>query len=185
MGGPRSRVRPSPRLHPPLRHLSGAFRPTIGVARSLTALSEVSRHVRLSNLPGMPDDHEQIVVRRNKLRALQDRGAALYPNDFRPDHTAAEVHARFGSTADADFAAASPVVVAGRIMALRDFGKAAFVQLQDRTGRIQVHVRRDRLGDDAFEQYRLLDLGDVVGIAGPPSRPRPGARPGAGATPPL
>jgi len=52
----------------------------------------------------MHDDHEQIVVRRNKLRALRDRGAAPYPNDFRSDHTAAEVHAGFGSTPDADLA---------------------------------------------------------------------------------
>ncbi len=122
----------------------------------------------------MPDDHEQIVVRRNKLHALRERGIAPYPNDFRPDHTAGEVHARCGALAADGLAAAGAVRVAGRIVALRDFGKAAFLQLQDRSGRIQVYVRRDRIGDEAFELYRLLDLGDLIGAAGKPFRTRTG-----------
>jgi lysyl-tRNA synthetase, class II len=122
----------------------------------------------------MPDDHEQIVVRRRKLHAIRERGIAPYPNDFRPDHTAGEVHARFGALAEEALADAGTVRVAGRILAQRDFGKAAFLQLQDRDGRIQVHVRRDKLGDEAFELYRLLDLGDVVGTAGRPFRTRTG-----------
>jgi lysyl-tRNA synthetase class 2 len=122
----------------------------------------------------MPDDHEQIVVRRRKLRALRDRGTAAYPNDFRPDHTAAEVHARFASVS-ADAPADAPVVaLAGRIMALRDFGKAGFLQLQDRSGRLQVHARRDTLGEEVFAVYRMLDLGDIVGITGRPFRTRTG-----------
>jgi lysyl-tRNA synthetase class 2 len=122
----------------------------------------------------MPDDHEQIVVRRKKLSALRERGENPYPNDFRPDHTTADVHARFGDLPEAALADAGPVAVAGRIMALRDFGKAAFLQLQDRAGRLQVHVRRDRLGEAAFERYRLLDLGDVVGARGRVFRTRTG-----------
>jgi lysyl-tRNA synthetase class 2 len=122
----------------------------------------------------MPDDHEQIVVRRKKLSAVRERGIDPYPNDFRPDHTTAEVHARFGTLAEADFDTAPAVSIAGRIMALRDFGKAAFLHIQDRAGRLQVHVRRDRLGDDRFELYRLLDLGDVIGVVGRPFRTRTG-----------
>jgi lysyl-tRNA synthetase class 2 len=122
----------------------------------------------------MPDDHEQIVVRRKKLHALRERGVQPYPNDFRPDHTASEVHAGFGGLAEADLPAAPSVAVAGRIMALRDFGKAGFLQVQDRSGRIQVHARRDRLGDATFETYRLLDLGDVIGVSGRPFRTRTG-----------
>src|SRR5262245_44595290 len=122
----------------------------------------------------MPDDHEQTVVRRGKLHALRELGVAPYPNDFRPDHTAGEVHARFGALNEAELATASEVAVAGRIVAWRDFGKAGFLQLQDRGGRVQVHARRDRLGDEVFETYRLLDLGDVVGIRGRPFRTRTG-----------
>src|SRR5262245_8967556 len=120
----------------------------------------------------MPDDHEQIVVRRRKLGALRARGAIPYPNDFRPDQRAAEVHARFGELDDAALAEAPAVRVAGRVVALRDFGKAGFVQLQDRGIRLQVHVRRDAVGEEAFEQYRALDVGDVIGVVGRPFRTR-------------
>src|SRR5581483_10342142 len=119
----------------------------------------------------MPDDHEQIVVRRRKLTRLRGRGSP-YPNDFRPDHTAAEVHAEFGTRPDAALANAPAVRVAGRVMALRDFGKAGFLQLQDRSGRVQVHARRDRLGEEGFGTYQVLDVGDVIGVAGRPFRTR-------------
>src|SRR5437667_9515692 len=122
----------------------------------------------------MPEDHEQIVVRRKKLQALRERGIDPYPNDFRPDHTTAEVHARLSALDEAELARAAPLSVAGRVMALRDFGKAGVLQVQDRAGRLQVHARRDRLGDEGFEVYRLLDLGDVIGVGGRPFRTRTG-----------
>src|SRR5213593_697825 len=122
----------------------------------------------------MSEDHEQIVVRRKKLQALRERGIDPYPNDFRPDHTTAEVHARLSALDEAELARAAPLSVAGRVMALRDFGKAGFLQVQDRAGRLQVHARRDRLGDEGFEVYRLLDLGDVIGVVGCPFRTRTG-----------
>ena len=122
----------------------------------------------------MPEDHEQIVVRRKKLQELRERGIDPYPNDFRPDHTTAEVHARLSALGEGELARAAPLSIAGRVMALRDFGKAGFLQVQDRAGRLQVHARRDRLGDQGFQVYRLLDLGDVIGVAGRPFRTRTG-----------
>src|SRR5437867_11469624 len=122
----------------------------------------------------MPEDHEQIVVRRKKLQALRERGVDPYPNDFRPDHTTAEVHARLSALGEAELARTGTLSIAGRVMALRDFGRAGFLQVQDRAGRLQVHARRDRLGDEGFETYRLLDLGDVIGVAGQPFRTRTG-----------
>jgi lysyl-tRNA synthetase, class II len=122
----------------------------------------------------MPDDHEQIVVRRKKLGALRERGTNPYPNDFRPDHTTAEVHAHFGGLGEPELSAAPMVTVGGRIVGRRDFGKAGFLHIQDRCGRIQVHARRDRLGDELFEVYQLLDLGDVIGLSGRPFRTRTG-----------
>src|SRR5207253_1296172 len=123
---------------------------------------------------GMPEDHEQIVVRRKKLQELRERGIDPYPNDFRPDHTTAEVHARLSALGEAELARAAPLSIAGRVMAVRDFGKAGFLQVQDRAGPLQVHARRDRLGDEGFQVYRLLDLGDVIGVAGRPFRTRTG-----------
>ena len=122
----------------------------------------------------MPDDHEQIVVRRRKLADLREQGATAYPNDFRPDQSTGEVHARLGGLDDAALAGAPAVRVAGRVIALRDFGKAGFLKLQDRAGALQVHARRDALGDEAFARYRNLDAGDVVGVAGRLFRTRTG-----------
>jgi lysyl-tRNA synthetase class 2 len=122
----------------------------------------------------MSDDHEQIVVRRRKLATLREQGAPAFPNDFRPDQSAAEVHARFGGLADDAFASAPAVAVAGRVIARRDFGKAGFIKLQDRSGTVQVHCRRDALGEAVFEQYRGLDVGDMVGVVGQPFRTRTG-----------
>src|SRR5689334_9614143 len=120
----------------------------------------------------MSENHEQAVVRRKKLQALRERGVAPYPNDFRPDHTTAEVQARFGGLDEATLAGAGNAAVAGRIVGLRDFGKAGFLHVQDRGGRLQIHARRDRLGDERFETYRLLDLGDLIGVVGRPFRTR-------------
>jgi len=122
----------------------------------------------------MPDDHEQIVVRRRKLAALREQGATAYPNDFRPDQSTGEVHSRFGGLDDAALTGAPAVRVAGRVIALRDFGKAGFLKLQDRTGALQVHARHENLGEEAFASYRNLDLGDVIGVAGRPFRTRTG-----------
>ncbi len=122
----------------------------------------------------MPDDHEQIVVRRRKLADLREQGATAYPNDFRPDQSTGEVHARFGGLDDAALSTAPVVRVAGRVIAQRDFGKAGFLKLQDRAGTVQVYARRDALGEDAFARYRSLDSGDIVGVAGRPFRTRTG-----------
>src|SRR6059058_3569943 len=104
----------------------------------------------------MPDDHEQIVVRRRKLDALRERGVNPYPNDFRPDHTAEEVQARFGPLTADELATAPSVAVAARVVAFRDFGKAGFLQLQEGDSCVQVHARQDRLPTATFEVYRLL-----------------------------
>lgn len=121
----------------------------------------------------MADDHEQIVVRRKKLAALRERSAA-FPNDFKPDHTAAAVHARFGPLAPDALADAPAVAVGGRVMALRDFGKAGFLRLLNDGTALQVHARRDRLPPADFDAYRMLDVGDVVGVTGRPFRTRTG-----------
>jgi lysyl-tRNA synthetase, class II len=120
----------------------------------------------------MPDDHEQIVVRRRKLAALRAQGATAYPNDFRPDQSATEVHDRFGGLDDAALGDAAVVRVAGRVVAVRDFGKAGFLKIQDRGQHLQVYARRDVLGDEGFAAYRAIDVGDIVGAVGRPFRTR-------------
>jgi lysyl-tRNA synthetase class 2 len=112
------------------------------------------------------EEQDQVVARRKKLAELRALGPA-YPNGFRPPDTAAALAARYANTPAAELDA-SPITagIAGRLMARRDFGKAAFVQLQDRSGRLQVYVRQDEVGEDGFRTFRQLDLGDVAGFEG-------------------
>jgi lysyl-tRNA synthetase class 2 len=115
----------------------------------------------------MEAEHEQVVVRRKKLAELVRLGCAAYPNDFRPRDHAAELVARWGETPnDALEAAPVSVALAGRLMAIRDFGKAAFAHLQDGTSRLQIHVQKAAIGDDAWAAFKQLDLGDIVGVEG-------------------
>ncbi|MCK6554114.1 lysine--tRNA ligase [Candidatus Binatia bacterium] len=112
-------------------------------------------------------------VRRRKLDELRALGVNPYPNDFRPADTAEAVAARFGSLGrEALDAGSETVSLAGRIVALRDFGRAAFLHLQDRSGRIQAYVKRDLVGEAAFGVFKAMDIGDFVGVVGRPFRTR-------------
>jgi lysyl-tRNA synthetase class 2 len=116
-----------------------------------------------------------LVARRRKLEALRARGVPLYPNDFRPTATTADIRRRFGDLPrEALPRESASFRLAGRIMTARDFGKASFFHLQDRTGRLQVYVRQDELGKEGMELYRLSDLGDIVGVEGTLFRTRTG-----------
>ncbi|MBI4527625.1 MAG: lysine--tRNA ligase [Deltaproteobacteria bacterium] len=115
----------------------------------------------------MDEVTQQMEVRRQKLQRLQESGVSLYPNDFKPTHLTSEIIAGCGALA-ADQLKAEPIrcSLAGRIMTLRSFGKAAFFHLQDRKGRLQVYVRQDVLGEEAYRVFKDLDLGDIVGVWG-------------------
>jgi len=121
------------------------------------------------------DVSDLVAARRRKLEALRKRGVNPFPNDFRPDDTAASVQGRFGSqTREQLDTCQDTVSVAGRIVAMRDFGRASFLHLHDRTGRIQAYVKRDVVGDDAFATFKEMDIGDFAGIAGRPFRTKTG-----------
>ncbi|HRA37161.1 MAG: lysine--tRNA ligase [Xanthomonadales bacterium] len=120
-----------------------------------------------------PDENKLIAERRGKLAALRDAGNA-YPNDFRPDATAGELQAAFeGHDAIAVEAAGRRVRVAGRMLAKRVMGKASFVQLQDRSGAIQLFLQGEALGA-AYEDFKGWDVGDIVGAEGTLMRTRTG-----------
>jgi lysyl-tRNA synthetase, class II len=106
---------------------------------------------------------EQVRVRFEKLARIRGRGENPYRNGFCPAGLAGGLHREHGSkTKEQLESEASQTSVAGRIMAIRDFGKASFVRLKDRTGLIQLFVQRDKLGDAAYALYKELDIGDVV-----------------------
>jgi lysyl-tRNA synthetase class 2 len=116
---------------------------------------------------------ELLLQRRRKVDALWEAGINPYPNDFRPEHTSADVKNAFGEVQEIAENAAT-FVVAGRIIARRSFGKAAFIQLQDRKGRLQLYVKKDAVGDEAFATFESFDIGDIIGASGWPFRTKTG-----------
>jgi lysyl-tRNA synthetase class 2 len=115
----------------------------------------------------LDDSSEQVEVRREKLAKLRAAGASVYPNDFKPDRSLTQAIALGADVSDEDLhAVAREVKVAGRIMALRRMGKAAFFHVQDRRAKLQIYVRKDRVGDEIFALFQTLDLGDIVGVGG-------------------
>ncbi len=118
---------------------------------------------------------DERAARRGKLAALRETGVNPYPNDFRPADTAAAVAQRFDSfdTEQLD-AVTESLCLAGRIVSRRDFGKASFLHLEDRSGRIQVYVKRNVVGDEAFALFKQMDRGDFIGIDGRPFRTKTG-----------
>ena len=123
----------------------------------------------------MEETNELFAQRLAKAEQLRQQGINPYANDFAVKHVAAQIHE---AHADDDAAALercdNEYVVAGRIMARRNFGKAAFIQLQDRSGRLQVYVAKNKIGDDAFAVFGKLDIGDIVGVVGAPFRTKTG-----------
>ena len=118
------------------------------------------------------ESHNDIVAqRRNKLNDLREQGHNPFANGFSTDATGNDV---LLAHADHDKEALESVEVvyhvAGRIMAKRDFGKAAFIQIQDRTGRLQIYIAKNIVGDESFNLFRKFDLGDIVGVTGRPFR---------------
>jgi lysyl-tRNA synthetase class 2 len=112
------------------------------------------------------DEHALIAQRREKLKALRESGNA-FPNDFRRDAIAGELHAEYDDKEN-DMLESSPVRVrvAGRLMAKRVMGKASFAQVQDMSGRIQLFLQRDALPEGVYQEFKGWDIGDIVGAEG-------------------
>ncbi|MBW2617455.1 MAG: lysine--tRNA ligase [Deltaproteobacteria bacterium] len=115
-----------------------------------------------------PDQNLDLIERRRQKAAqLASEGLALYPNDFKPSTTLGGITNEYGHLSKEELASAAECfLVAGRIMALRDFGKAAFAQLQDESGQLQAYLRRDKLAPEVFGLVKKLDVGDIVGLGG-------------------
>ncbi len=124
--------------------------------------------------PPAADENQIIAERRGKLRALRERGQA-FPNDFRRDALAGDLHARYGEEPNDTLEPKTiDVTVAGRMMLKRVMGKASFATLQDMSGRIQLYVTTDGVGADAHAEFKHWDLGDLVGARGTLFRTRTG-----------
>src|SRR6266513_3017410 len=106
----------------------------------------------------MEDENNLIAQRREKLEALQAQGANPFGRAFETSGTVAEVREKFAEGAT--------LRAAGRITAHRDMGKSHFVDLRDSTGRIQVYIHAKEVGPEVVERFKLVDLGDFIGVEG-------------------
>jgi lysyl-tRNA synthetase, class II len=114
-------------------------------------------------------------LRKDKLSQIAALGQQTYPNQYIASHTVADVRTQFGERSAEELEAAKPsVTVAGRLMAIRGQGKAGFAQLQQGGERLQIYVRLDAVGEQGFQLYKLLDLGDHIGVSGYVFRTRTG-----------
>jgi lysyl-tRNA synthetase class 2 len=112
------------------------------------------------------DENEQIALRRAKLAELRQQGSP-FPNDFRRNVIAGELHAEYGEKDPAEIETRNVrVKVAGRMMTRRVMGKASFAHVQDMSGRIQIYVTRDGLGEELYENFKKWDIGDILGAEG-------------------
>ncbi|MCL1862653.1 MAG: lysine--tRNA ligase [Defluviitaleaceae bacterium] len=107
------------------------------------------------------DEHEQLRVRREKLEALQTAGLDPFTHvKYSVTAHSAEIHDNFEKYEG------KPVGIAGRIMTKRVMGKASFIDIQDRDGRIQSYVARDAIGEEDYSRFKQFDIGDIVGVQG-------------------
>ena len=112
------------------------------------------------------DDNEIIRQRRAQLEELRASGNP-YPNDFRRNTLAADLHARYGGKEREQLEGETEQFrLAGRMMSRRVMGKVAFAHLRDMSGEIQLFMRRDNLPDDAYAAFRKWDIGDIIGVTG-------------------
>ena len=105
-----------------------------------------------------------IEQRKEKLLEIQKNGVSLFPNDFNVLHDIIDIRkhieANSGSINDSE-----PVfVTAGRMMAINRFGKSTFIRFRDRTGQMQAYIRKDKVGAEAYDLFKKLDIGDFIGL---------------------
>lgn len=118
------------------------------------------------NIEDKLDTNEQIAQRKAKLTELREQGNA-YPNVFKRDSYAAELHAHFEALTKEELdEKRARVKLAGRIMTRRLMGKASFIHLQDMTGQIQVYLRQNDLPEGVYQSFLKWDLADIVGVEG-------------------
>jgi len=112
------------------------------------------------------DENQIIALRREKLHNIRQQRIA-YPNDFKRDSFAADLHARCGEISKEELdPQAVPVKIAGRMMLKRQMGKASFATIQDVTGQIQLYLNNKGVSQEVLDDFNHWDLGDIVGAEG-------------------
>ncbi|MEA1947568.1 MAG: lysine--tRNA ligase [Thermodesulfobacteriota bacterium] len=114
----------------------------------------------------MDKKSDAIEKRKKKLLDLKKNNINLYPNDFVVLHTVSDIKKAVKDAPDSVTEDGPVFVIAGRMMAINRFGKASFIRFRDRTGQLQAYVRKDNIGEKAYNLFKQLDIGDFVGLNG-------------------
>ena len=116
----------------------------------------------------MTTESSLIEVRRKKLGEMREAGQPVFPNQFRRDTGIETLHRRFSDIPAEELEQSEETFsLAGRVMAVRNFGKSCFVHIQDETGRLQLYFQKNLLGADNYSNFkRWVDIGDIVGVQG-------------------
>lgn len=123
----------------------------------------------------MDETNELVQQRVRKLEALRKEGVNPYPNDFKVTHTSGDILKTYGSMSDEELKSISEsFCLAGRIVAIRNFGKASFIQVKDRNGKIQVYFQKEIVGEEPFRFFKRFDIGDFIGLEGKVFRTKTG-----------
>jgi len=110
-----------------------------------------------------PSENSLIKERRDKLAKLREKGIDPFKNKFTPDRSCNDARSGFDK---GELPEGTKVSVAGRITAHRDMGKSIFIDVRDQSGRVQVYAQKQALGDEQFDIFKHLDLGDFIGVTG-------------------
>ena len=116
----------------------------------------------------MSDDVKNDVIDNRKMKnaELKANGVNLFPNDFQISHTVNEVASLIDQAANPSELENVTVSMAGRMMAINKMGKSSFIRFRDRTGQMQAYLQKDKVGDEAYDLFKKLDIGDFVGLKG-------------------
>jgi lysyl-tRNA synthetase class 2 len=123
----------------------------------------------------MSEMNEFLKIRLDKLKALKEKGINPYPSAaYEVTHHSKEIVEKHAGLEAGQHKEDEKVSVAGRLMTIRDMGKSCFAHLQDAQGRVQVYLRKDGIGEQAYEIFKLMDLGDIIGVKGFPFKTKTG-----------
>jgi lysyl-tRNA synthetase class 2 len=152
--------------------LSDQEKPAGPKIKFATNSPNLERFMPLARSLAAKDEFNEVIKHRvEKSCALLDAGLDLYPNGFKKDSEIGEILAAYDNPEDAYDderlkTLGREFLLAGRVLSLRSFGKVTFIHLQDQTGRMQVFVQRDALGQESYALFKKFDIGDILGVRG-------------------
>ena len=120
----------------------------------------------MKDTEAMDDSSALLTARKEKRNELMDRGIQLYPNDFKVSHSMEALQNVIAENPEGLGENGPVFSVAGRMMAVNKFGKSSFIRFKDRTDQIQAYIQKNRVGDEVYDLFKKLDIGDFVGISG-------------------